>query len=216
MNSASIPGPRMMAKLSILVVLATTALLLTTTSPAIAAAETFDIDPVHSSIGFSITHLFSKVLGSFDEFDGTIVLDREDWSKSSVTVNITTASINTKDEARDKHLRSNDFFDAENHPKITFVSDGARKKGKNKLTVRGNLTMRGITKRVLMDVELLGFAEYYSVERVGFEAKTRVNRKDFEISWNDTLDSGGFVVGDEVFITLNIEAKKRKPEKADE
>jgi polyisoprenoid-binding protein YceI len=213
MNGASIHRIKKTAQLSTLAALVISAMLVSTSS-ASAAAEAFVIDPAHSSVGFSISHLFSKVRGSFDEFDGTIVIDREDWSKSTVTVNIVTASINTREEARDKHLRSEDFFDAENHPKITFVSDGARKKGKNKLTVRGNLTMRGITKRVLLNVEILGFAEYYSVERAGFEAKTTVDRHDFEISWNDDLDNGDLVLGEEVFITLNIEAKKQKPKKA--
>ena len=133
MNSTFFSGVQRTIRVSLLAALVTTAMLLLPSSVA-AATETFEIDPVHSAVGFTVKHLFSRVPGFFDEFEGTIILDREDWSKSSVNISITTASINTKEEARDKHLRSDAFFDAENHPKITFVSDGVRKKGKNKLT----------------------------------------------------------------------------------
>ncbi len=183
-------------------------------SPGLAATEIYKIDPEHTAISFSIKHFFSKVPGSFTEFEGTIAIDRADFSTSSVEIVIDTASIDTNEPARDRHLRSDAFFDAENHPKITFQSTTVTPQGPDRLKVEGTLTIRGITKPVTLDVELLGFGKVYGTQRVAFEARTRINRMDFNVSWNDVIEGGGLILGREVDIVINLEAKLQKPEVA--
>jgi len=181
--------------------------------PAVAEVEHYEIDKEHTSITFKIRHFFSKVPGRFDEFSGEISLDRQDWSKSTVNVTIQTASINTNEAARDKHLRIDDFFAAEKHPRITFRSTSIKPVGDKKLAITGDLTIRGITKQVTLDAEVLGFWEYYNRERAGFQAKTTINRYDYKVSWNDTVEGLG-VLGEEVEIEINLEAKKKPQEQA--
>jgi polyisoprenoid-binding protein YceI len=162
----------------------------------------------HTAVAFKVRHFFSKVPGRFDIFSGTLMLDEENLTNSSLTVEIDAASINTNEESRDKHLRSDAFFDVENHPTMTFVSTGVRTDGKDKLKMDGNLTIRGITKKVTLDVEVLGFGDFYNRRRAAFEATVTINRKDFNVSWNDFVEGGGAVLGEDVVITLNVEAKK--------
>src|SRR5437867_13311533 len=182
---------------------------------AVAAPENFSIDPAHSAVGFTIRHLFSRVPGRFTKLEGTIVLDRQDWGKSSVKVSIDAASIDTNEPARDKHLRSDAFFDVAKHPKMTFQSTGVKQLAPNKLQVAGNLTIRGTTKPVTLDVDVLGFGPGYGGGfRGGFEAHTRINRQDFGVAWNDVIEGGGAVLGDDVDITINVEAAKEMPKPA--
>ncbi len=189
--------------------LAAVALLSVAPTPALAETETYRIDGEHTSIGFKIRHFFSKVPGRFNKFEGQIVLDRENLTKgSSVEFTIDTASIDTNDDSRDKHLRSDAFFDAENHPKMTFKSKKVRSAGKNKLKIDGDLTIRGITKPVTLDVDVLGFGKGYGF-RGGFEVRTTIDRHEFNVSWNDIVEGAG-VLGDDVEILMNIEAVRLK------
>lgn len=183
-------------------------------SPVLAATETYDIDKEHTSIGFKIRHFISKVPGQFNSFEGTIILDPEDLTKGSVSVTIDAASIDTNEPARDRHLRSDAFFDVESHPKITFVSRSIRSTGKDELAIEGDLTIRGITRRETLAVEALGFGEIYGVKRAAFEARTTIDRQDYKVSWNDFVEGGGAILGDEVEIVINLEAKLRKEEPA--
>ncbi len=190
-------------------VLAAVVLLSVAPTPALAETETYRIDAEHTNIGFKIRHFFAKVQGRFNTFEGQIVLDRENLTKgSSVEITIDTASIDTNDTSRDKHLRSGDFFNAENHPKMTFKSKKVRSAGKNKLKVEGDLTIRGITKPVTLEVDVLGFGKGYGF-RGGFEVRTTIDRHEFNVSWNDIVEGTG-VLGDDVEILMNIEAVRLK------
>ncbi|MFQ5876285.1 MAG: YceI family protein [Acidobacteriota bacterium] len=202
----SLGGPALSA-------LAVLAMLASAPSSAGAAMESYRIDPEHTNIGFRIRHFFSKVPGRFNKFEGTIRLDREDLASGSVEISIDTASIDTNDSARDKHLRSDAFFDVENHPKMTFRSTRIREVGPNQLEVEGNLTIRGVTKPVSLDVDVLGFGRGYGY-RGGFEARTQIDRTDFGVSWNDVVEGGGVVLGNEVEIILNVEAVRLKEKPA--
>jgi len=177
------------------------------TAGAVMAADTYTIDKSHSSAGFSVRHLLiSNVTGTFSEFSGTIMYDRNDITKSSVEVTIATASVDTDDEGRDKHLRSADFFNVEKYPQITFKSTRVIKtEGGFDLT--GEFTLNGVTKEITFPVEFIGQAVGpMGKMRLGFEARTKIDRKDYGITWNKTFDAGGVAVGDEVKIELNIEA----------
>lgn len=179
-------------------------------APSQAELVKYNLDLEHTAITFKVRHFFSKVPGRFSKFTGTLMIDEKNFANSSVKIEIDATSIDTNDEARDRHLRSDAFFDVENHPTITFVSTRIRPRGDTKLFIDGDLTIRGITKQVTLEAEVLGFGEMYSVRRGAFEATTTINRKDFKVSWNDILEGGGAVLGDEVTITLNVEAKKAK------
>jgi len=191
------------------------AVLLVSTPFASAAPTTWVIDPNHSSVEFSIRHLFSKVPGKFTKFSGTIVYDAANAASSSVKAEIDAASISTANEKRDGHLKSEDFFDVAKYPTIVFESTSTTGAGENKLKVAGNLTMHGVTKPVTLDVTFLGAGPGMGGRQVsGFEAVTKVNRKDFNIIWNRNLDQGGTLLGDDVDIRLNIEAgTPARPEK---
>lgn len=174
--------------------------------PGVALAETWDIDPVHSSVGFQIRHMFTKVNGQFTEFSGTIQYDPENPEKSTVEVVITVASINTNDEKRDGHLKSEDFFWAEKNPEITFKSTKITKKD-DMLVIEGLLTMRGKENPVVLEAEFLGSGvDAWGMNRAGFTATTTVNRKDWGISFNKVLDSGGALLGEDVTINIEISA----------
>ena len=183
--------------------------LLVVAPPARAAVETLDIDNSHTNVGFSIRHFFTPVKGEFKEIKGTILYDRANPANSKVEVTIPTASINTNNVRRDGHLRSADFFDAEKNPTITFVSKSVTLDAKtNKGTMSGDLTMRGVTKPVTLDIEVLGMMANGPGSTVaGFTARGRVNRKDFGINWNKTLDQGGTMLADDVDLLLDVEAK---------
>jgi len=187
--------------------------LLCLTAAAWAEPQTFELDKPHSLIGFSIRHFFTKVEGRFQDFSGTIVMDQKNPAASSVSVSIVTASISTANDRRDTHLKSNDFFAADSFPALTFKSTRIEPGTGSKFKVYGDLTMRGITKPVVLDAELLGVGPIgmggqAMGTKAGFEATTTVNRQDFHISWNKTLDQGGMMLGDDVAITLHVEANQ--------
>jgi len=171
------------------------------------AAETFTIDSVHSSVGFKIRHLFSHVSGRFSDFDGTLKYDAEQPEKSSIELVIQAESIDTDNQRRDDHLRSEDFFHVAEHPTITFKSTKIVPGEKpNRYRVTGDFTMRGVTKPVTIDVEMLGFAEIPGMGyRGGFDASTTLDRKDYGVEWNKVLDTGGAILGDEVAIDCSIQ-----------
>jgi polyisoprenoid-binding protein YceI len=183
-------------------------------APLFAAMETYKIDAVHSSVGFAVRHFTSKVPGRFNRFEGTITLDPKDLSKGSVNVTIDAASIDTANEDRDKHLKSPDFFDVEKHPKMTFQSTRVKPMGPSKAQVEGNLTLRGVTKPVTLDVEILGFGPGFGGGFVGgFEARARINRQDFGVSWNRAIEGAGLVLSNDVDIVINVEAGRQEPPK---
>lgn len=183
-----------------------------TAAAALATPETFVVDKVHSEADFAVRHMMSKVTGKFDDFGGTIAIDRENPAASSVEFRIKTASINTGTSDRDRHLRSADFFDAEKNPEITFKSTSIKAaKEKNHYDVTGDLTMHGVTKRVTIPVEFLGFMkDPWGNQRAGFSLETKLNRKDYGVNWNQALDNGGVLVGDEVTVSINVEAVPKK------
>jgi len=181
--------------------------------PALAAATTWNIDPDHTNIGFKVRHLMvSNVRGSFEKHSGVVDIDDKDITKSKVEVTIDTASINTNVQKRDEHLRSADFFDVAKYPTMTFVSRKVVKAGKDNLKVTGDLTLHGITREVVLDVEgpTRESKDPWGNIRRGAVASTKINRKDFGLTWNKTLETGGVVVGDEVTINLEIEMIKAK------
>lgn len=180
------------------------------------AADTYSIDPAHSNIGFTVRHFFSRVPGHFTKVDGTIVYDTADLARSTVNVSIDSASIDTSEPKRDAHLKSPDFFDAEKFPKITFVSSKVTPAGDKKAKVEGTLTIRGVSKPVTLDVDLLGTGpDGWGGVRSGFEARTKINRQDFGVAWNKAIEGGGTVLSDEVDIVLNVEAIRQAPKPAE-
>jgi polyisoprenoid-binding protein YceI len=191
--------------------IASLALVLVTAASAF-AAETFTVDRAHSNATFKIRHMMSNTTGSFGDFKGTIVVDRENPAKSSVEFTIATTSINTGTEDRDKHLRSADFFDVAQYPEITFKSTKVvPTKTKDVYSVTGNFTMHGVTKQITLPVTFLGFAkDPWGNQRAGFEMETTLDRKDYGLTWNKALDTGGMLLADEVKIAINIEAVQKK------
>jgi polyisoprenoid-binding protein YceI len=178
------------------------------TLPGAALAATWTIDPEHSSFGFKVRHLMvSNVRGNFDKFTGTIEADDKDITKSRVQVSIDTASINTNVKKRDDHLRSADFFDVAKYPVMTFVSRKVAKAGDDRLKVTGDLTLHGVTKEVVLDVDgpSMETRDPWGNIRRGATATATINRKDFGLVWNKALETGGVVVGEEVTITLEVE-----------
>ena len=173
-------------------------------SPACATEYTVDKD--HSTVSFKVRHLFSQVQGTFDQFEGafTYVPDKPEGWKAAATVQ--TASINTHVEKRDQHLRSPDFFDVEKYPTMTFTSTGATDVAGTSAKLHGDLTLHGVTKPVVFDLQIHGEGkDPWGNQRSGFTATTTINRKDFGLTWNQALESGQLLVGEEVVITLEIE-----------
>ncbi len=174
------------------------------------AAETFIVDKNHSEATFQVRHLVSRVSGKFDDFSGTITVDREKPATSSVEFTIKTPSINTGVDARDKDLRSANFFEVEKYPEMTFKSTSIKPSGKKDLyDVTGIFIMHGVTKTLTLPVEFLGFVkDPWGGERAGFTMHIVINRKDYGINWNKLLDNGGTLLSDDVDVTVNIEAAK--------
>lgn len=176
--------------------------------PGMALASAWNIDPVHSHIGFKVRHLMvSNVKGSFDRYTATIDLDEQELTRSRVAVTIDTASINTAHQKRDEHLRSEDFFDVARYPTMTYVAKSITNTGDGHFKVTGDLTLRGATREVVLDVEGLTqeIRDPWGNLRRGATATATINRKDFGLVWNKAMETGGVVVGDEVAITLEIE-----------
>ena len=169
--------------------------------------QTFSIDKAHSEAVFQVRHLITKVRGRFSNFEGHIEFDHERPQNSSVNVTIDAASIDTNEPDRDKHLRSDDFFGVDTHPHITFKSTRVDQTGANAFDVTGALTIKGVTRDVVLPVTFLGVAtDPWGKSRAGFETEITINRKDYGLLWNAALETGGFLVGDEVKISLSIQA----------
>ncbi len=180
-------------------------------APAI-AADTYKIDASHSEVGFKVRHLVSRTPGRFTRFTGAILVDEKDLAKSSVDVSIDVASINTDNASRDGHLKSPDFFDAEKFPTITFKSTAVKEISKGILQVTGDFTMHSVTKPLTFTMASLGTVVSPMGTRAGFEGTLKLNRQDYGVKWNKTLDSGGAMLSDDVDISLSIEAVKQAPE----
>ncbi len=168
----------------------------------------YRIDPVHSHIGFLARHaMVTKVRGLFHDFEGTGYFDAEDPTNSHLEVTIKAASIDTGSPDRDAHLRSNDFFDMESYPEIRFSSTAIEQLGPTSYRVTGDLTMKGVTKPITVDFEYTGAAvDPDGNQRVGFEGKTTVNRKDWGVSWNAALEAGGLLVSEDVTLEFEVSA----------
>ena len=177
----------------------------TVANPALVAGV-WAIDPTHSEVGFTVRHLMvSKVRGTFKTFDGTLTI-ADDPLESRVEARIDAFSVDTRDENRDNHLRSSDFFEVEKYPYLTFVSTGVRQHGHD-YVVTGDLTIRGVTRSVDLDLEFNGVSpDPWGGTRAGFSASTEISRADFGIEFNIPIDGGGVVVGDRIKINLEIEA----------
>ena len=181
-------------------------------APQAAQASSWEIDASHSVAAFSVRHLMvTNVRGELGKVSGTINLDDKDVTKSTVEATIEVAAINTRDAKRDEHLRSPDFFDVAKFPTMTFKSTKVEKAGAG-LKVTGTLTMRGVSKEVVLSVEgpAPAVKDPWGNTKSGFTATTKLNRKDFGVQWNKSIDGGGVVVGDEVSVTIELEVVKKK------
>jgi polyisoprenoid-binding protein YceI len=175
------------------------------------AADAFNIDKAHSSAEFKIRHMVGNVTGKFNDFAGVVNIDKANPAASSVEFTIQASSIDTGNANRDQDLRSANFFEVEKFPTITFKSEKIAAKGKDSYDVTGDLTMHGVTKKVTLPVEFLGFVkDPWGNDRGGFEISTTLNRKDFNLVWNKALDQGGMLLGDDVKVNVNLEVVKKK------
>jgi polyisoprenoid-binding protein YceI len=167
------------------------------------------IDPAHSEIGFKVKHLvISTVTGQFRQFSGTVQASRPDFSDARIQFEADVTSISTHNEQRDSHLKSPDFFDAANHPKMIFVSSAMTQKGSGEYVLAGEMTMRGVTRRVELDVVYNGTVKGFEGDVAAFEITGKLNRQDFGLRWNALTESGGVVVSDEVRLAIVVELKK--------
>ena len=173
---------------------------------------TFNIDTTHSEIGFTVRHMmFAKVRGQFKGWTAAFSYDAQDPTKSTVKVDIDAASIDTREAQRDGHLRSADFFDAEKFPKLSFQSKKIEAQGKGHYKLTGDLTIRDVTREVTLDVEQTGSGtDPWGNSRLGFSAKTSINRSDFGLKWNQALEAGGVLVSDKVEIEVEAQAVQAK------
>jgi polyisoprenoid-binding protein YceI len=177
-------------------------------SVASAAVETYAIDPVHSSVAFKVRHFLTKVPGSFTTFSGTITVDRDNLENSSVVASIDVGSVTTGTEKRDTHLKSPDFFDVAKYDSIKFTSTAWKKTGDNMFDVTGDLTIHGVTKSVVLKVDLLGFGPgMMGAQLSGWDATTTIDRTDFGVNGPSML---GKALGNDVIITISIEADLKK------
>lgn len=171
---------------------------------------TFSIDKAHSEVQFQVRHLVTKVRGRFTDFSGTVQFDEADPTASSVAFSVAVASIDTATPDRDAHLRSEDFFFVDKYPTLTFTSTRVVRRSAEQLDVIGTLTIRGVSREVTLPVSYLGTAkDPWGNARVGFETEITINRKDFGLTWNAALETGGFLVGDDVKITVSVQAIAR-------
>ena len=175
-----------------------------------AATGTWVIDPTHTSLGFSARHaMVAKVRGTFGEFAGSFTIDGDNLAASTAEVTIQVASIDTKTADRDAHLTSPDFLDAETFPTITFVSTAVAPKGDD-VVITGDLTIHGVTKSVEIEYEFVGISQDpWGQTKIGFEGSTKISRKDFGLTWNAALETGGVLIGDEIKLNLDVEATKQ-------
>jgi polyisoprenoid-binding protein YceI len=182
-----------------------------TSTPALSALfGTYILDTAHTQIGFVVRHaMVTKVRGAFDEFSGTAVLDGANPGNSAATVTIQTASVNTRNSQRDAHLRSNDFLAVDEYPEITFASTCARQVSDTEVELIGDLTIKGVARSVTVPFTYEGSAQDpYGNLRIGFEGAVTINRKDYGITWNAALETGGVLVGDKVVLEFEVSAIK--------
>lgn len=172
--------------------------------------QRWNIDPAHSAVQFAVRHMvISKVRGGFSTFNGTIAFDPSAPTEGKASARIDAASIDTHEPRRDAHLRSADFLDADTHPALVFESNGVESLGRDRFRVPGQLTIRGVTQPVVLDVDYLGGGtDPWGGRRIGFHARTTIQRKAFGLNWNQVLEAGGVLVGDDVEITLDVQAVK--------
>jgi polyisoprenoid-binding protein YceI len=180
---------------------------ITTTTPT-SVSGAYAIDPAHSRIGFVARHaMVTKVRGSFNEFEGDGYFDAENPERSQLRLTIKADSIDTRNADRDAHLRSNDFFDMENYPEIAFISTSVEQVDHDTYRVAGDLTIKGVTKPVRVDFEYTGSAvDPFGNQRIGFEGRTTVNRKDWGVNWNAALEAGGVLVSEKVTLEFEVSA----------
>ena len=175
-------------------------------SSGVAESATYTIDRDHTTVGFKIRHLFSNVRGTFDEFEGALEYEPGKPEQWKVTATVQAASINTNVEARDKHLRSSDFFDVEKFSTLTFKSTKVEEATKEGGKLHGLLAIHGVEKPVVLDLKINGVGkDPWGNVRAGFSATAKINRKDFGITWNEALETGGVLLGEEVEINLEVE-----------
>ena len=189
------------------------AMVLCLAAPGLALSAPWEFDPAHTGVHFKVRHLMvSHVRGDFEKFSGKIVYDDSDVTKSTADITIESASINTRVAKRDEHLRSPDFLDVAKFPTIAFKSKKVEKAGEGKLKMTGDLTIKGVTKEAVLDVEgpTPAIKDMQGNTRVGGSATAKINRKDFGLTWQKALEAGGIAVGDEVEITIDLEIF-RKP-----
>ncbi len=169
------------------------------------AATTWKTDPAHTDVHFAAKHMMvTTVRGTFADVDGRLTLDTEDPGRSSASFAVRAASLNSGMEQRDNHLRSADFFDVEQYPELTFVSTAVEAKGGSAYAVTGDLTIRGTTKPVTFLVDFLGVYQGFEGRRVGFHAMAKINREDWGLTWNVGLEAGGWLVGKEVTLEIDL------------
>ncbi|HUR15448.1 MAG TPA: YceI family protein [Mycobacteriales bacterium] len=178
------------------------------TAPTTTLSGTYVVDPTHSRLGFVARHaMITKVRGSFESVDGTALLDFDDPTRSTASVTFDVASINTGNTQRDEHLRANDFFDAPTYPQGSFTSTGVRVLDDTTFELDGELTLKGVTKPVTVTWELTGTeTDPFGNLRAGFEGRATINRKDWGVSWNAGLETGGVLVGDKIVLELDVSA----------
>ena len=182
----------------------------TADSAGTSATTVWAIDPSHSGASFTVRHMFTKVRGRFTDLSGTIETRGDSLTDGQVTVEIKADSIDTNDAQRDGHLRTNDFFGTGDNPLITFRSTSVTPRGGDEFLLHGDLTIRGVTRPVTLEAEYEGGGKTpFGTEVASWTAETEVDRKDFDLTWNAPLEAGGFLVGDDVKITIDIEAVKQ-------
>ncbi len=172
---------------------------------------TWSFDPAHTKIGFKVKHLMiTNVLGSFKEFDGQVITEGNDFTSANVTLSLNSASVNTEIPDRDTHLKSPDFFDVVKYPKITFVSTGVKDLGDEMYELTGNLTIKDVTRKVILSVEYGGLVtDPWGNVKAGFTLSGKISRKDWGLNWNAALEAGGVLVGDEVSIICDAELARK-------
>lgn len=177
------------------------------TKNVVETGNTWKIDTAHTNINFTVAHMvIAEVTGNFKEFEGTVTASKEDFSDAAIDVTIKSASINTENPDRDAHLRSADFFDVEHRPVVTFKSTQTDLVGERKLKITGDLSIRGITKQVVLETNFKGKAvNPWGQMIAAFKASTTIHRKEFGLQWNTALETGGFLVGEEIELSLNVE-----------
>ncbi len=180
-------------------------------TPEVTATSTWNIDPIHSHAQFKVKHMMiSNVKGEFTAVTGKLELNDADITKSRIEASVDATTINTRDAQRDAHLKSADFFDVEKFPTLTFKSTRISKRGDGELSVSGDLSIHGVTRNVEFEVEGLSapMKDPWGNTRIGLSTTTRINRKDFGLTWNATLETGGILVGDDVTLTLDVQFVK--------